>query len=371
MNSFDLNTYLNNGIEKIISDILRASAHNPKETAFMMKFIASSRSSGRIRAGYEADGIHIPPFLIASITDSCNLHCQGCYARANHICGEPAAAAKSPDAEILTVQRWSEIFTEASDLGISFILLAGGEPLMRPEILEAAADHKKILFPVFTNGTLFTENTISLFHRNRNLIPVISIEGSRRTTDARRGSGTYDKLKTTMTALSSRKVLFAASVTVTNSNIDEVFSAPFIDMLSQSGCKGVIYVEYVPVSPASAQLAPDDKTREIIMQKLDALRTARRDMVFIAFPGDEKRSGGCLAAGRGFFHINPRGGAEPCPFSPYSDVSLRTTSLRDALASPLFTRLRSSGIMENEHAGGCTLFEQEDRVKEFMEAGNE
>ena len=181
MNSFDLNTYLNNGIEKIISDILRASAHNPKETAFMMKFIASSRSSGRIRAGYEADGIHIPPFLIASITDSCNLHCQGCYARANHICGEPAAAAKSPDAETLTAQRWSEIFTEASDLGISFILLAGGEPLMRPEILETAADRKKILFPVFTNGTLFTENTISLFHRNRNLIPVISIEGSRLT----------------------------------------------------------------------------------------------------------------------------------------------------------------------------------------------
>ena len=107
------------------------------------------------------------------------------------------------------------------------------------------------------------------------------------------------------------------------------------------------------------------------MQKLDALRNARRDMVFIAFPGDEKRSGGCLAAGRGFFHINPRGGAEPCPFSPYSDISLRTTTLKGAITSPLFTKLRASGILEKEHVGGCTLFEQEDTVKEFMEAGND
>ena len=47
-----------------------------------------------------------------------------------------------------------------------------------------------------------------------------------------------------------------------------------------------------------------------------------------------------MAAGRGFFHINSHGSAEPCPFSPYSDTNVRDTSLRQALQSPLFTALQ-------------------------------
>lgn len=89
-------------------------------------------------------------------------------------------------------------------------------------------------------------------------------------------------------------------------------------------------------------------------------------MVFVSFPGDEKSSGGCLAAGRGFFHINAAGGAEPCPFSPYSDTSLKTMSLKEALNSPLFVRLREEGHLEREHIGGCVLFEQENEVRRLL-----
>lgn len=89
-------------------------------------------------------------------------------------------------------------------------------------------------------------------------------------------------------------------------------------------------------------------------------------MVFIAFPGDEKSSGGCLAAGRGFFHINAHGGAEPCPFSPYSDTSLKEVSLEEALDSPLFRHLQENGNLEKEHIGGCVLFEQRDLVQKLL-----
>jgi len=96
-------------------------------------------------------------------------------------------------------------------------------------------------------------------------------------------------------------------------------------------------------------------------------------MIVISFPGDEKESGGCLAAGRGFFHINARGDAEPCPFSPYSDTNLRGTSLRDALQSPFFSRLREEGALGLEHTGGCALFDQADYVKRLAagDAGGE
>ena len=90
------------------------------------------------------------------------------------------------------------------------------------------------------------------------------------------------------------------------------------------------------------------------------------DMVFVSFPGDEESAGGCLAAGRGFFHINSHGGAEPCPFSPYSDINVRDTSLKEALRSPLFVSLRDQNILTGEHSGGCVLFEKRAEVEAIM-----
>ncbi len=105
------------------------------------------------------------------------------------------------------------------------------------------------------------------------------------------------------------------------------------------------------------------------MQKaVRRLRRRRRGMVFIAFPGDEKSSGGCVAAGRGFFHINSHGGAEPCPFSPYSDVNVRETSLRGALQSPLFRALQTQGLLQDDHIGGCTLYMNKDKVEAILRA---
>ena len=74
----------------------------------------------------------------------------------------------------------------------------------------------------------------------------------------------------------------------------------------------------------------------------------------------------CLAAGRGFFHISTVGGAEPCPFSPFSDTNLKDCSLLDALQSPLFKRLGEAKMLLGEHEGGCILFEKEEEVKKLL-----
>ena len=217
-------------------------------------------------------------------------------------------------------EEWLRIFEEADELGISFILLAGGEPMIRRDVIEAAGRHPNILFPVFTNGTFMDERYFGLLDRCRNLIPVMSIEGEKETTDARRGEGVYDRLIGNMDALSQRGLVFGASVTVTTQNIREVSSDAFLKKLSDRGCKAVIFVEFVPVTDESADLAPGDAEREYLSREIERLREEHPEMVYISFPGDEKSSGGCVAAGRGFFHINSHGGAEPCPFSPYSDV---------------------------------------------------
>lgn len=358
--TFDIQAYMTSGVERVVADTLKATFKNPRESLFMAKFAAASQVASQKRRKAEDAGEHIPPFLIASITSQCNLHCAGCYSRCNHATVDDAPVRQ------LTDEEWLTIFKEADDLGISFILLAGGEPMLRRDIIEAAGKMQNILFPIFTNGTFMDEKYMELFDRCRNLIPVMSIEGEKEITDARRGQGVYDRLIANMREIQSRGLIFGTSVTVTTENISEVTSEKFLKTLSDYGCKAVIFVEFVPVTEESKELAPSEKEREYLARKIDLLRAESPEMVYISFPGDEKGSDGCVAAGRGFFHINSHGGAEPCPFSPYSDINVRDTSLREALHSKLFRVLQEDGYLREDHAGGCVLYEKREMVERLL-----
>lgn len=360
--TFDIQEYLTQGVEELVADVIKATWKNPRESAFMLRFAAASRAASKKRKKAEAQGEHIPPFLIASITSKCNLHCAGCYSRCNH-----ATVDAEPVAQ-LTGEEWLAVFDEADELGISFILLAGGEPLLRRDVIEAAAKKGNILFPIFTNGTFMDERYFALFDKNRNLLPILSIEGGRDVTDARRGKGIYDLLIANMDALHDRGLIFGASVTVTTENVRSVTSDDFLKGLSDRGCKAVIFVEFVPVTEDSRELAPGDEEREYLRGAIERLRREHPEMVYISFPGDEKSTGGCVAAGRGFFHINSHGGAEPCPFSPYSDANVKTASLRGAMHSPLFTALRDGSLLIDDHAGGCVLYEKREQVEALLAA---
>ncbi|MFA9378956.1 MAG: radical SAM protein [Lachnotalea sp.] len=356
----NLEEYLSNGVENIVKSILKASLKNPNASMFMLRYIDASKKARKTRIEYDERGEHIPPFLIASITSQCNLHCKGCYARANNSCSDHS------NRNSLTASQWGDIMNQADSLGISFILLAGGEPFTRPDILEEAGRHSHIIFPIFTNGTMIDKNAVKFLVKNPNLMPVVSIEGNKETTDGRRGDGIYASIQLAMEKMKKFGVLFGASVTVTKDNVNEVFDEKFINYLKDVGAKAIVYVEYVPVDNFSDELAPDDNTRKYMEQRMDTIRTSGEELLLIAFPGDEKTSGGCLAAGRGFFHINAQGGAEPCPFSPYSDTNVTETPLLQALKSPLFVKLRELGVLMESHDGGCVLFNKEEQVKELM-----
>ncbi|WP_026499050.1 radical SAM protein [Butyrivibrio sp. WCD2001] len=357
---FNIQEYMTHGVERVVSDAIKATLKNPKESVYMTKFALATKAASKKRAKLEAEGEHIPPFLIASITSSCNLHCAGCYSRCNN------ATNDTEPVQQLTDDEWLKIFNEADDLGVSFILLAGGEPLLRKGVIEAAGKKQNILFPIFTNGTFMTEKYFDMFDQNRNLIPIMSIEGEKEATDNRRGEGVYDKLISNMDELKERGLIFGASVTVTTENIKDVSSESFIGKLSDKGCKAVIFVEFVPVTDDSKYLAPGDEDREYLKNEIMRLRQEHPEMVFVSFPGDEKSSGGCIAAGRGFFHINSHGGAEPCPFSPYSDINVKDTSLREAMNSRLFKALQKEGVLMDDHDGGCVLYEKRHEVEALL-----
>lgn len=358
--AFDLEEYLNGGVRGIVRDAVRSALRNRRESLYLAQYARACGLAEKRRAELARQGEHIPPFLIASITGRCNLSCTGCYARAGKACGE------SEPEGLLSAGEWGRIFAEAEELGVSFILLAGGEPLMRPDVLLQAAARPHILFPVFTNGTLFGENELALFDVHRNLLPVFSLEGGREETDARRGDGVFEKLRSVIKRFREKGVFWAASVTITRQNILQVTGQEFLAALRDGGCKAIFFVEYVPVQQGTEELALSEGQRRYMAERLRTLRERKGSMILLSFPGDEAAAGGCLAAGRGFFHINARGGAEPCPFSPYSDTSLAGMPLRKALYSPLFRQL-GGGLMQEDHEGGCALFARRQEVERLLD----
>lgn len=324
---------------------------NPVLTPFLFKTLLDQRKAVRKRERLAKEGVRVPPLMIASITNDCNLNCQGCYARAIHQEDEP----------VMSDERLRELVGEADDLGISIVMIAGGEPMLRPVFYDLAECYPHILFPVFTNGLLLNPASLARFKKMRNLVPILSLEGYQTETDMRRGSGVYGHVLKKMEWLRNEGILFGTSLTLTSSNFDLITSVDFQKELCKRGCFVSIFVDYVPMMPGTENLVltPEQKTYENAWtQKLYDTFPG----VFVSLPGDESLYGGCLAGGRGFIHVNPSGQVEPCPFAPFSDTDLNKMSLREALGSSFLETIRENAGKLNESSGGCTLWENRDWV---------
>lgn len=318
----------------------------------MFKTVRWQHKAVQRREQWRSQGIHVPPVMIVSITHQCNLQCKGCYANLFKVSGRKE----------LTQERFITLMRESSELGISTVFLAGGEPLLRKDILAVTQQHPRILFPFFTNGTLIDDEWLSTFNRQKNLIPVISLEGHREQTDARRGDGVYDAFLRTSGKMKAQHFLWGVSFTLTSRNYSTVLNRSFLEKLIRDGCRLFFFIEYVPIESGSESMTIDEKQRQDLLQTLDHYREELPGL-FFAFPGDEEQYGGCLAAGRGFIHINPQGNVEPCPFAPYSDANVNEMSLREALSSELLMTIRNNHHMLTETSGGCALWQN----KEWLE----
>ena len=336
----------------------RITLHDPRFAFRGLRLLQRQRRAARIRATHQLAGTHVPPFLIYSVTDRCNFDCAGCYAKLLHRHDRPEVSD----------ERVRGILREARDLGVSVMLLAGGEPLLRANLLDFTAEFPEILFLLFTNGSLIDDAVIDRLREQPHVVPVLSIEGDETLTDRRRGRGTYDHVMAAMGRLRKRRVFFGTSTTLTSENYDLHLDKRHLRELIRRGCRLFYSINYVPVQPGTDHLQLEPEQVRDLERRLIRYRRSL-PAIFIAFPHDEIALGGCLAAGRGFLHINAYGDVEPCPFSPYSDTNLVLTSFADALASPLFQKILGSGGVLDETDGRCALWKRRDWVAGLLEQG--
>lgn len=347
----DFGKVLNGSLNVFFKDALRVALTHPRQAAFFMQTLSWQRKAAKTRLNWDKRGVHVPPIIVLSVTSKCNLHCQGCYHQ----------ALRSASESEMSDERLDRLIAEAKELCVSFMVIGGGEPLTRPIILDLAQKHPAIMFLMFTNGLLIDEAVIKKMSENRNIVPLISLEGYENDTDKRRGAGVYRQALNAIAKLKEKNIFWGSSLTLTRANFADATDENFIKRLVEAGCKLFMLVEYTPVKKGTEDWVLASEQRTELLRKRDLFRK-KYPAMFIALPWDEEEIGGCLSSGRGFIHISAEGNVEPCPFIPYSDTNLKHLSLKDALQSKMLNTIRENhGQLEETH--GCALWEKREWVK--------
>lgn len=164
----------------MIIAILNWSFKRPRRFIFFIRIIfrfifANIR---RFVAERIIDG-KIPVVLAISPTMKCNYNCIGCYSR-----------GRMEDNELST-EELDNLFSEAENLGVPSVVVTGGEPFLRNDLLPIIENHRNLLFVVITNGSYFSPTVAKRIANSGNVIVLFSIEGFEKDTDDRRISGAY------------------------------------------------------------------------------------------------------------------------------------------------------------------------------------
>jgi MoaA/NifB/PqqE/SkfB family radical SAM enzyme len=334
------------------------SVKKPRRLLFLVKIFGIFLRALLIR-GVKARRLNgnIPLVLGISPTLRCNYNCQGCY------------ALKSPIQDELSSAELNGLLEEAESFGVASVVVTGGEPFLREDLLLTMEKHRKLLFVVVTNGVFLTPAFARRIAQSRNIIILVSVEGFEEETDARRGKGAYRKALQSMKYLKAEDLLYGFAATANTANLEALSSDRFTEEMLNLGCKVGFFTEYIPSGekPVGNWIL-NNQEREKLRTKVLELRR-KKALVIIQFPHDEYgKHNMCSASGKAFLHINAHGEVEPCPFAPYSCENIREGGLRLAFESAFLRAIRNQPHLMRRNTYACALFEHRDEVGKLHDA---
>lgn len=298
---------------------------------------------------------NIPWAILMDLTSACNLRCKGCW------------AAEYGQKLNLSYEILDDIIRQGTAMGTYMYIFSGGEPLVRKDdIIRLCEAHPDCEFLAFTNGTLIDKTFAKEMLRVKNFIPAISIEGFEEATDARRGKGTYQAVMQAMKILKDNKLPFGASCCYTSQNIPSLSSEEYMDMLVNCGAKFAWFFHYMPIgNEAVTELLPLPKQRKLMFDKIREYRSTK-PIFTIDFQNDGEFSGGCIAGGKAYLHINANGDIEPCAFIHYADSNIKEKTLLEAYKSPLFMAYKEGQPFNDNLLKPCPMLENPECLREMV-----
>jgi MoaA/NifB/PqqE/SkfB family radical SAM enzyme len=301
------------------------------------------------------EGYYPPNFIVVSPTMKCNFRCPGCW------------AAMYEDVPHMDMHILERLIAECKeDLGVRFFTIAGGEPFVRSDLLDLYERHDDCYFQVYTNGVLIDDEVAARLGEAGNVAPMLSVEGGAASTDRRRGPGTYDKLVEVRRLLSEAGVLHGFAVTATRENAEEVSSDAFVSEMIGQGALVGWYFHYIPIGVHPApELMVTAEQREALRRRVYEIRNTRP--IFVAdFWNDGPAVQGCLAGGRRYLHVNPRGDIEPCVFAHFAVDNIREKSLREALRHPFMKAIREGIPYDGNLLRPCMIIDRPEVLRRLV-----
>ncbi len=184
------------------------------------------------------------------MTNKCNIRCEGCY----YFEGDKQFAKENKDPEA-----WRILMREERTRGITYVVLAGAEPSLVPELLQVCYDEAP-LGSIATNGVKkIPESVDYMVH--------ISVWGADETSARVRGAKNLLEKQIDNYKGDPRAVFV---YTFTRENIDEVYET--LEILAKNGCKSTFNVFSSPIGykgPLRHTEESLSSTREVMLNALE------------------------------------------------------------------------------------------------------
>lgn len=174
--------------------------------------------------------LRFPGHVILAVTNRCNLHCSYCYAR--------NAGSKGPD---IPTDKMFGLIDELFRMGTRYIVLTGGEPLLRPDI-KTIIDHvsgQGMKCGMSTNGLLLEER-LDVFENISGIN--ISLDGNEQQHIKNRGAQDYHKVLKAIDLAVERNIPVSIGNVLTRDNMDCV--RYIVEMTRAKGCLCYFHIPY-------------------------------------------------------------------------------------------------------------------------------
>ncbi len=312
-------------------------------------------------------GVTTPCTVVIEPTSRCNLNCPGCYSKSTR------------QGHDMSYELLQATVRECAEMGTTLITLSGGEPFLREKedqaITRLARTFPDLGFLVYTNSLCIDEAIAERIGEAGNVFPAISVEGTARLSDARRGAGYYKNALTVRHMLAKNEVMYGCSVTATRKNAEYVVSEDFIDLRIEEGDMFAWYFLVQPIgrSPRTDLMITADQ-RAHMREQLYRFRSEGKPIFIGDFWNDGQFVEGCLAGGQYYFHIYAHGDISPCVFAPVAcgnmaDILSRKgeyKSLTDFVERhPFFVGFREKQREVSDHRAPCMLIDHPEKFREL------
>ena len=313
------------------------------------------RSVQRFKARLK-QGQTFPPFLYVSITNSCNLRCQGCWVDVD----KPQS--------LISFEDMNRLIGNAKQHGNSFFGILGGEPFLHPDLIAILNAHPDCYFQIFTNGHAITDKMAAALRRAGNATPLVSVEGTEAVSDVRRGrTGVLNRTLAGIEACRRHRLITGVASSVCQSNFDDLVRESWIDTLIDKGVHYTWFHTYRPVGPiANPQLALTPEQGLQLRRFVLDMRN-RKPIAIVDAYYDDRGEALCPAATGISHHISPFGDVEPCPVVQFANESIHDNQgdlFKTMTESPLLQDFRRTAAQATR---GCIVLERPDLLKQVVE----